>query len=84
MVGLGLGLATALGSVTVGAGVISVTVIRSLVRSGVLRPGRKWDRFDVLLVLGTLLARLQCGVGLKLYPEIFNLFSRSVLENRDY
>ena len=72
-IGVRFGLAAALGSVTVGAGVASVTAIRDLFRSGVMRPCRKGDLLAVLLVLGTLLARLRCGVGLKLYSEIFTI-----------
>ena len=62
----GFVLAAALVSVTVGAGVISWIAIRGSTVAGVTRPGRKGDRFVVLRVLGTLLARLRWGVGLRL------------------
>ena len=62
----GFMLAAALVSMTVGAGVISWTAVRGSTIDGVARPGRKGDRFVVLRVLGTLLARLRWGVGLRL------------------
>ena len=66
-------LVAALSLVIVGTGVTSLTAVRGLERSGVCRPDLNGDRFVVLRVLGTLLARLWCGVGLKLYSDTFEL-----------
>ena len=47
-------------------GVTALVASRGLVGSGVSRSVCRGDRFRVRLVLGTLLARLRYGVGLKL------------------